>query len=118
MTQRLDKRFLFASVGITRKIGLALPLKKSNRCELRNRGDGEADTADDEIGWHLVGSESEQLHGVVELDRPEDEAIVFKLGEAELQRVANPHREDGWLRRLIGNGGVVVAVDDGEGVWR
>ena len=65
-----------------------------------------------------MGSESEQLHWVVELDRPEDEAIVFKLGEAELQRVADAHREERWLWRLIGNGGVVVAVDDGDGVRR
>lgn len=85
---------------------------------LRDGGEGEADTADDEIGGHLVGAEREQLHGIVELDRPEDEAIVFKLDDPELQRVADAHREDGWLRRLIGDGRVVVAIDDRDGVGR
>ena len=78
----------------------------------------EADAADDEIRWHLVGSESEQLHGVIELDRAQDEAIVFKFGEPDLQSVADAHGEDRGLRRLIGDGRVVVAVDDGEGVRR
>jgi hypothetical protein len=35
--------------------------------QLGDGGDGETDAAYDEIGRHLVGSEGEQLHGVVEL---------------------------------------------------
>ncbi len=46
--------------------------------------DDEADATDDQVRWRLVGSEGEQLHGVVDLNRAEDEAIVFKFGEPEL----------------------------------
>ena len=85
---------------------------------LGDGGEGEADAADDEIGWHLMWAESEQLHRIVELDWPENEAIVFKLDKPELQCVADAHGEDGWLRRLIGDGRVVVAVDDRKGFRR
>jgi hypothetical protein len=86
--------------------------------QLGDRSDGETDAADDEIRWHLVGAESEQLHGVIELKRAQDEAIVFEFSEPELQSVADPHGKDRWLRRLISDRRVVVAVEDGDGLGR
>jgi hypothetical protein len=80
--------------------------------------DDEADATNDQVRWRLVGSESEQLHGVVDLNRAEDESIVFKFGEPELERVADAYGEDGWLRRLIGDRRVVVAIDNGKGLRR
>ena len=85
---------------------------------LRDGREDEADTADDEVRWHFVWPESEQLHGMAELDRTKDEAIVFKFREPELQSVADAHGEDRGLRPLIGDGRVVVAVDDRDGVRR
>jgi hypothetical protein len=82
------------------------------------RREDEADAADDEIRWHLVRSESEQLDGVVELDRAEDEAVVFEFREPDLQSVADAHGEDRGPGRLIGDGRVVVTIDDREGVRR
>jgi hypothetical protein len=78
--------------------------------------EGEADAADDEIRWHLMGTESEQLHRVVELDWPEDEPIALKLGEPELQCVTDTYGKDRWLRWLIGDGRIVVAIDDRDAV--
>ena len=47
----------------------------------RDGREDKADAADDEIRWHFVRPESEQLHWVVELDRTKDESIVFKFRE-------------------------------------
>jgi hypothetical protein len=47
----------------------------------RDRREDKADAADDEVRWHFVRPESEQLHGVAELDRTKDEAIAFKFRE-------------------------------------
>jgi hypothetical protein len=65
-----------------------------------------------------VRAEGQELHGRVEFQRPEDEPVVLELGEAEVEGIADAHSEDGWVRRLIGDRGVVVAVDDGDGVGR
>ena len=85
----------------------------------RDGGDGEADAADDEVRWHLMRSEGEQLHRVIELDRAQDEAIVLEFSDPKVQRVADPHSEDRGLRRLVGDGRVVVAIDDRDGLrWQ
>jgi hypothetical protein len=82
-------------------------------------GDGETDAADDEVRWHLMRSESEQLDWVIELDGPENEAIVFEFSDPKVQRVADTHSEDRGLRRLIGDWRVVVAIDDRDGLrWQ
>src|SRR4051794_24307790 len=79
--------------------------------QLGDGGDGETDAADDEVRRHFVGSEGEQLHGMVELDRAQDEAIVLEGSQPELQCVADAHSEDRGQRRLVRNGRVVVAID-------
>src|ERR1700760_3008604 len=84
--------------------------------QLRDGCDGEADAADDEIGGHLVWSEGEELYGMVELDRAQDEAVAFKFREPEEQSIAYAHGEDGGLRRLVGDRRVVVTVDDRDGL--
>ena len=43
---------------------------------LRERRDGQTNTADDEVGGYLMGSHGDELHGVLELGGAEDEAIV------------------------------------------
>jgi len=86
--------------------------------QLRDGRDGEADAADDEIRRHLMRSESQQLHGIVELDRAQDEAIAFKFCEAELQGIADAHRENRGERGLVGDRRVVVSIDDRDGLGR
>ena len=87
--------------------------------ELGDGGDGEADAADDKVRWHLMRSEGEQLHRVIELDGPQDEAIVLEFRDPKVQRVPDAHSEDRGLRRLVGYGRVVVAIDDRDGLrWQ
>ena len=87
--------------------------------QLGDGRDGEADAADDEIRRHLMRSESQQLHGIVELDRAQDEAIAFKRCEPELKCVADAHRENRGERGLVGDRRVVVAIDDRDGLgWQ
>lgn len=65
-----------------------------------------------------MGAEYEELYRGLELQRPQDEAIVFELGEAELECIADAHGKDGRMRRLISDRRVVVAVDNGDGFGR
>src|ERR1700759_1399281 len=83
----------------------------------RDGGDGEADAADDEVRWHLMRSEGEQLHRVIEFDGPQDEAIVLEFRDSKVQRVADAHSKDRGLRGLVGDRRVVVAIDDRYGLW-
>jgi hypothetical protein len=86
---------------------------------LGDGGDGEADAADDEVRWRLMWPEGEQLHRVIELGRPQDEAIVLEFRDPKVQRVPDTHSEDRGLRRLVGDRRVVVAIDDRDGLrWQ
>lgn len=65
-----------------------------------------------------MGAEGDELDGVLELIRAEDEAVLFEAGEAELESVADAYGEDGGRGWLVRDQRVVVAVDDGEGALR
>ena len=87
--------------------------------QLGDGGDGEANAADDEIRWHLMRAEGEQLHRVIEFDGPQDEAIVLEFRDSKVQRVADAHSKDRGLRGLVGDRRVVVAIDDCDGLrWQ
>ncbi len=76
----------------------------------------DADAADDEVGWHFVRPQSDELDRVVEFNGTEDEPIAGELREPEMQCVADTHGEDRGLGRLVGNGRIVVAIDDNDGL--
>src|SRR5579859_896393 len=85
---------------------------------LRERDDGQTNTAHDEVGGHLMGSYGDELHGVFKLGGAEDEAIVIEADEAEVESVADAHGKDGGRGRLIRDQRVVMAIDDGDGAFR